>query len=199
VRRRLRQDIGRTILVIEDHPYLWAALSARIDRATAYVRSSTPAQLHAVWGGCSPWPWLVVGATRGLPEGLPELLDRHPIPVFWSGPAPAGLPGQPAVFEDWQALVDALERLREVSLNGVRLLRNRGLLTPAGEVATGLPEVEGLLAAPTGGLRARLDLARVRQQLEAKGLPLDVEAVDGYVRLVPRGTTAPISDLRGPP
>jgi hypothetical protein len=186
MRRRLRQDIGRTILVIEDQPYLWAALAARIDRATAYVRSSTPSQLHAVWGGCSPWPWLVVGATPALPEGLPELLDRRPIPVFWSAPPPAGLPGQPAVFEDWRALVEALERLGEVSLNGVRLLRNRGLLTPQGEVATGLPEVEGLLAAPNGGLQARVDLARVRHQLEAKRLPLDVVAADGYVRLVPR-------------
>jgi hypothetical protein len=186
MRRRLRQDIGRTILVIEDQPYLWAMLAARVDRATAYARSSTPAQLHTVWGGCSPWPWLVVGATRALPEGLPGLLGRRPIPVFWSGPAPAGLPGQPAVLEDWQARVETLERLRDVSLNGVRLLRNRGLLTPQGEVATGLPEVEGLLAAPNGGLRARLDLARVRHQLEAKGLPLDVESADGYVRLVPR-------------
>jgi hypothetical protein len=180
----VRQDIGRTILVIEEQPYLWAALAARIDRGTAYVRSSTQAQLATVWAGCSPWPWLVVGAARTLPEGLSGLLGRHPIPVYWSGPAPAGLPGRPQAFEDWQQLIAALEGLRELSLNGVRLLRNRGLVTPDGAFATDVPEIEGLLAAPTGGLVAGFDLARVRRQLEVNRLPLDIQSEDGYVRLV---------------
>jgi hypothetical protein len=179
----MRQDIGRTILVIEEQPYLWAALSARIDRGTAYVRSSTPAQLRGVWVGCSPWPWLVVGATRALPEALPDLLGLLPIPVYWSGPAPAGLPGRPTAFADWQALVAALENLRDLSLNGVRLLRNRGLVTPEGEFATDVPEIEGLLAAP-GGLVAGLDIERLRRQLEIHRLPLDVESEDGCMRLV---------------
>jgi hypothetical protein len=182
----VRQDIGRTILVIEEQPYLWAALAARIDRGTAYVRSSTPAQLRTIWAGCTPWPWLVVGATRTIPEGLPDLLGDRPIPVYWSGPAPDGLPGRPEAFGDWQLLVAALERLRELSVNGVRLLRNRGLVTPAGEFATHVPEIEGLLAAPNGGLVTVLDVDRVRRQLEINRLPLDIESEDGYVRLVAR-------------
>lgn len=184
--RRLRQDIGRTILVVDERPYLWAALSARIDRATGYVRSATPSQLGAVWGGCRPWPWLVVGATPRLPEGLSGLLDGHPIPVYWCGPLPAGIPGRPAVFDDWQALVDALEGLGEVSFNGVRLLRNRGLVGPEGEAVTGLPEIEGLLAAPGRCLAAAVEVARIRRRLDEHRLPVDLEAADGYVRLIPR-------------
>jgi len=182
-----RRDVGRTILVIEEEPYyLWAALSARVDRGTAYVRSSTPDQLRAVWTGCRPWPWLVVGATRSLPEGLPQLLGGHPIPVYWHGPAPAGLPGRPRSFGDWQQLVSALEGLRDLSVNGVRLLRNRGLVAPDGGFATGVPEIEGLLAAPEDGLAAVLDVDRVRRQLEINHLPLDVASEDGWVRLVAR-------------
>ena len=184
--RRPRQDVGRTILVIEEQPYLWAALAARIDRGTAYVRSSTPTELRGVWAGCSPWPWLVVGATPSLPPGLSELLGDRPIPVYWCGAAPAGLPGRPLLFEDWQPLVDALAGLRELSVNGVRLLRNRGLVTPGGEFATGLPEVEGLLAAPNRGLVAGVDVDRIRRQLEIHRVPLDVRSEDGWVRLVPR-------------
>jgi hypothetical protein len=182
----MRRDIGRTILVIEEQPYLWAALAARIDRGTAYVRSATPTQLPAVWAGCSPWPWLVVGGMPSLPEALPELLGDLPIPVYWFGPAPAGLPGRPAVFADWQALADALQALGSLSVNGVRLLRNRGLVTPAGDLATDVPEIEGLLAAPSGGLVAGLDVERVRRQLEIHRLPLDVESEDGCMRLVAR-------------
>ncbi|MBO0681726.1 MAG: hypothetical protein J2P45_01110 [Candidatus Dormibacteraeota bacterium] len=183
---RVRQDVGRTILVIDDRPYLWAALSARIDRGTGYVRSATPSQLSSVWGGCRPWPWLVVGATERLPEGLSGLLDGNPIPVYWCGPVPAGIPGRPAVFDDWQGLVDALGRLCEVSFNGVRLLRNRGLMGPEGEAVTGLPEVEGLLAAPDLRLAATVEVARIRRELQDHRLPVDLEAGDGYVGLVPR-------------
>jgi len=184
--RRLRQDVGRTILVVEEQPYLWAALAARIDRGTAYVRSSTPTELRSVWAGCRPWPWLVVGATSTLPPALPELLGERPIPVYWCGVAPDGLPGRPQIFEDWQALVAALARLRELSVNGVRLLRNRGLVTPGGGLVTGLPEVEGLLAAPDRALVAGLDVARIRRQLEINRIPLDVRREDGWVRLIPR-------------
>jgi hypothetical protein len=46
--------------------------------------------------------------------------------------------------------------------------------------------VEGLLAAPNGGLPATLDVDRLRRQLRASRLPLDVEAEVGYVRLVAR-------------
>ena len=180
----MRQDIGRTILVIEEQPYLWAALAARIGRGTAYVRSSTEAELRTVWAGCTPWPWLVVGATPTLPQGLSDLLAGHPIPVYWSGPAPPGLPGRPQAFEDWQQLVQVLEGLRDLSINGVRLLRNRGLLTPDGAFATDVPEIEGLLAAPNGGLVAGFDLDRVRRQLEINHLPLGIQSEDGYVRLV---------------
>ena len=181
-----RQDIGRTILVIDDRPYLWAALSARIDRGTGYVRSATPSQLRTVWDSCRPWPWLVVGATQRLPDGLADLLDGNPIPVYWCGRLPAGIPGRPAVFDDWQGLVDALGRLCEVSFNGVRLLRNRGLTGPEGEAVTGLPEVEGLLAAPELRLAASVEVDRVRRELEDRRLPVDLEAADGSVRLIPR-------------
>jgi hypothetical protein len=175
-----RESIGRTIVVLEDQPYLWAALRQRVEPGIAYVRSAAPAEVVRVWRGCRPWPWLVVGTTPELPPGVGELLDAHPIPVHWVGEAPADLPGRPVVHRDWTELVRALEELRALSeqgLNGVRLLRNRGLLAPDGRIVLDVAHVESLLAAPAG---LRLPAAGAAErtavvlegELGASGLPL---------------------------
>ena len=59
-------------------------------------------------------------------------------------------------------------------------------MAPDGGFATGVPEIEGLLAAPEDGLAAVLDVDRVGRQLEINHLPLDVASEDGWVRLVAR-------------
>jgi hypothetical protein len=170
-----RASIGRTILVIEDQPYLWAALRQRVDPGMAYVRSAAPREVARVWRSCRPWPWLVVGAASSLPPGVVELIAAHPIPVHWVGDPPPGLPGPPALHRDWTELVAALEQLRalaEAGVNGVRLLRNRGLRAPDGRIVLDVVNVEGLLAAPAGLVVPPERAAELEGEIGASGLPL---------------------------
>ena len=178
-----RAGLGRSVLVVEAEPYLWAVLRDRLSPATAYVRSAAPHEMHRVWAACHPWPWVLVGATRTLPPDLAALLRARPVPVHWLGAPPVGLPGVATVHETWLDLAGAIERLDGLSLNGVRLLRNRGLLAPDGRVVLDVPELESLLAAPDG---LPLDPGAVRAELAASRLPLDVEQEAERLRLVAR-------------
>ena len=112
---------------------------------------------------------------------LSPMSDR---PANGSGNAEPALVDLDVATRRLMVALEALESLGGLSMNGVRLLRNRGLVTPDGAFATDVAEIEGLLAAPTGGLVAGFDLARVRRQLEVHRLPLDIRSEDGYVRLV---------------
>jgi hypothetical protein len=186
-----RESIGRTILVIEEQPYLWAALRQRVDPALAYVRSATPGELSAVWRSCRPWPWLLVGAVPALPPGLGELIGAHPIPVHWVGEPPAGLPGRATAHRDWMELVGALEELRSLAehgLNGVRLLRNRGLQAPDGRIVLEVSNVEGLMASPAGLVLppngpAELTASALADEIGANRLPLRLERQGDLLRL----------------
>jgi hypothetical protein len=181
-----RESIGRTILVIEDQPYLWAALRQRVEPGTAYVRDAAPDEVARVWRSCQPWPWLVVGATTALPAGVAELIGAHPIPVHWVGDAPPGLPGRPFLHRDWTELVAALDQLRELAdagVNGVRLLRNRGLRAPDGRIVLGAVNVEGLLAAPAGLVLSAAGAAELEDEIGACGLPLRLQRRGDLVRL----------------
>ncbi len=186
-----RESIGRTILVIEEQPYLWAALRQRVDPGIAYVRSAAPGEVSRVWRTCRPWPWLLVGATPDPLPGLGELIGSHPIPVHWVGRPPAGLPGIPAVHADWTALVGALERLRtlaEPGVNGVRLLRNRGLQAPDGRIVLDVFNLEGLLAFPAGlalppNGTAERAVSALETEIAANRLPLRLERTGSLLRL----------------
>ncbi|HZV53190.1 MAG TPA: hypothetical protein VFD49_25930 [Candidatus Dormibacteraeota bacterium] len=189
--RQRRESIGRTIVVLDDQPYLWAALRQRLDPALAYVRSATAGELTDVWRSCRPWPWILVGASPVAPTDLPDLLDGLPIVVHWVGRPPAGLPATPSVHPDWTTLVVGLERLRELAhrgRNGVRLLRNRGLQTPDGRIVLGVAHLEGLMAAPDGlalrddGAADRL-AARLRSEIDDNRLPLRLERDGRLLRL----------------
>lgn len=185
-----RESIGRTILVIEEQPYLWAMLRQRIDPGLAYVRSAAPHEVTGVWRSCQPWPWLVVGATPDLPPGVAELIGSHPIPVHWVGEVPAGIPGQPCVYRDWMELVGALDNLRELAeqgRNGVRLLRNRGLRAPDGRIVLEAVNLEGLLAAPAGLLlpaNAGSIAAALEGELCASRLPLRLQRTGELLSLI---------------
>src|SRR5205807_6951735 len=65
----IRRVRGRAIVVLEERPYLWAALRERVPPATAYVLGAGPAEIGAVWDRCEPWPWLLAGTTAALPDG----------------------------------------------------------------------------------------------------------------------------------
>lgn len=183
--------MGRTILVVEEHPYLWAVLQGRIQPGTAYVRSATPEELPATWQSCRPWPWLVVGAMRTVPDGLVKLVGARPIAVHWLGEPPAALASRAIGHPSWMALAAELERLNDLAeqgLHGVRLMRNRGLMSPDGQVILDVAEVEGLLAAPDGlPVPADSDgdrvLSALRDEIDAHRLPLRLERDGDLVRL----------------
>ena len=186
-----REHLGRTIVVLDDQPYLWAALRQRLDPAVAYVRSATAAELAEVWRACRPWPWVLVGTSPAAPAGLPDLLDGLPVVVHWVGRPPADLPAAPAVHPDWTALAAGLERLQELvrrGRNGVRLLRNRGLQAPDGRIVLDVAHLEGLMAAPEGlalrddGAADRL-AARLRSEIDHNRLPLRLERRGRLLRL----------------
>lgn len=176
-----RESRGRTILVIDEQPYLWAVLRQRVEPRTAYVRAAAPDQLAAVWRRCLPWPWLVVGAIPSLPPDLAELMADRPIPIHWLGDPPAGLPGRATTHADWTELAAALERLNDLCDHGpagVRLLRNRGLEAPGGRLVLHAAHVEALLAAgqglavpPGAGDRAA---AAAQAEIDEAGLPLRI-------------------------
>lgn len=171
-------------MVVEEQPYLWAALRQRVDPALAYVRGAGPGEVDAVWRACRPWPWLVVGATAHLPAGLPGLIGGLPIPVHWVGTPPPGLPGRPVVHGDWTELVAALDGLRsllQTGVAGVRLLRNRGVQAPDGRIVLDVERVEGLLAAPRGLVLPPDDA--LDREIEAGRLPLRLERTGDVLRL----------------
>jgi hypothetical protein len=177
---RARAGVGRAILVVEAEPYLWAALQDRLCRATAYVRSAAPDEVRAVWETCRPWPWIVVGTLPDLPQDLAALLSARPVPVHWLGPPPAGLPRAATAHQTWLELLTHLVRLDDLTLSGVRLLRNRGLVAPDGRVVLDVPELEGLLAAPDG---LPVDPRAVDAELAAARLPFLIDQRAGNVRL----------------
>jgi hypothetical protein len=187
------QDVrGRTILVLEEQPYLWAALRQHVDPTLAYVRSASSGDLARVWRTCQPWPWLLAGTGGEQPAGLLELIGSHPIPIHWVGTPPAGLLGLSIAHRDWTGLVGALDEiglLAEHGFNGVTLMRNRGLLAPDGRIVLHVSHVEGLLAAPAGlvlptGKSAERAAAAATDEITAGGLPLVVERDGDRLRLV---------------
>ena len=164
----IRRVRGRAIVVLEERPYLGAG----------------PAEIGAVWDRCEPWPWLLAGTTAALPDGLAERLAARPVPVDWLGAPPPGLPPHAVAHESWLALAERLAGLAGRAVGGVRLARNRGLRAPDGRTVLDAPGLEGLMAAPDGGL-AGLDEAAVAAELAAARLPLALSRDGGRLRLVP--------------
>src|SRR5437764_1217222 len=82
----VRRDISRTLVVIAEQPQLWGAIRDRLDPSLALVRNARPGQLADVWSRADPWPWLVVGAAREVPEPLGALVAGRPVPVLEDEP-----------------------------------------------------------------------------------------------------------------
>jgi hypothetical protein len=83
------------------------------------------------------------------------------------------------------AELEGLAALAERGLNGVRLLRNRGLRAPDGRIVLNVAYVEGLLAAPAGlALPANGAAAALEGEIATHGLPLRLERTGEVLRLV---------------
>ncbi len=178
----VRRDISRTLVVVAEQPQLWAAVRDRLDPALALVRNSRPAQLDEVWARADPWPWLVVGAAREVPQGLLDLVAGLPVPVLWLRRPEGTLPRCAAVHPSWNRLAGELDALSTVPVFGLRFAPRRGVRTNRGRVVQA-PELEGLMAAHPRGLPGFSGVQRAQRAIERHGLPCCVSVEDDIVRL----------------
>jgi hypothetical protein len=179
----VRRDISRTLVVIAEQPQLWGAIRDRLDPAVALVRNARPTQLAEVWDRADPWPWLVVGAAREVPETLCELVSGRPIPVLWLRQPEGMLPAGSVVHPSWNRLAGELDALSTAPVFGLRFAPRRGVRSDGGPVVQA-PELEGLMAAHPRGLPAFAGVQRVQRALERHRLPCRLEQSGDIVRLI---------------
>lgn len=177
--------------MIAEQPQLWAAIRDRLDPSLALVRNARPSQLAEVWARADPWPWLVVGAAREVPEELDELVADRPIPVLWLRQPHGALPASSVVHPSWNRLAGELDALSSTPVFGLRFAPRRGVRTD-GRPVVQAPELEGLMAAHPRGLPAFSGLTRVQRAIERHCLPCSVRRAGGTVRLeAPAAQAAP--------
>jgi hypothetical protein len=187
----VRRDISRTLVVIAEQPQLWAAIRDRLDPSLALVRNARPSQLADVWARADPWPWLVVGAAREVPDDLTELVADRPIPVLWLREPEGALPPCSFVHPSWNRLAGELDALSSTPVFGLRFAPRRGVRSD-GRPVVQAPELEGLMAAHPRGLPAFSGLTRVLRTIERHCLPCSVRRAGETVRLdAPAIGTAP--------
>jgi hypothetical protein len=177
----VRRDISRTLVVVAEQPQLWAAIRDRLDPTLALVRNARPAQLLEVWSRADPWPWLVVGAAREVPEPLGELVAGHPIPVLWLREPAGTLPAGGVVHPSWNRLAGELDALSSEPVFGLRFSPRRGVQANGGCVQA--PELEGLMAAHPRGLPVFSGIQRVQRTIDRHRLPCRVQVAGDTVRL----------------
>jgi hypothetical protein len=168
--------------VVAEQPQLWAAIRDRLDPSLALVRNARPAQLEDVWSRADPWPWLVVGAAREVPEQLARLLADRPIPVLWLRPPAGVLPPGCAVHPSWNRLAGELDALSLAPVFGLRFAPRRGVRAATGPVVQA-PELEGLMAAHPRGLPPFTGVHRVQRTIDRHALPCQLDVDGELVRL----------------
>jgi hypothetical protein len=169
-------------VVVAEQPQFWAAIRDRLDPALALVRNARPAHLREVWSRADPWPWLVVGAAREVPEPLGELLADRPIPVLWLREPEGDLPPSAVVHPSWNRLAGELDALSTTPVFGMRFAPRRGVRANGGPVIQA-PELEGLMAAHPRGLPPFGGVQRVQRTIDRHALPCRVDMTAANVRL----------------
>ena len=168
--------------MVAEQPQLWAAIRDRLDPALALVRNARPTQLEEVWSRADPWPWLVVGAAREVPETLGALIADRPIPVLWLREPEGALPASAVVHPSWNRLAGELDALSTMPVFGLSFAPRRGVRANGGAVVQA-PELEGLMAAHPRGLPPFGGVQRVQRTIERHGLPCLVQVTEDVVRL----------------
>jgi hypothetical protein len=191
----VRRDISRTLVVVAEQPQLWAAIRDRLDPSLALVRNARPTQLEEVWPRADPWPWLVVGAAREVPEALSTLVADRPIPVLWLRRPEGALPPCAVVHPSWNRLAGELDALSTTPVLGMSFAPRRGIRANGGPVVQA-PELEGLMAAHPRGLPPFGGVQRLQRAIERHALPCLVQVTDEVVRL--RAPAEPRRERRGP-
>ncbi len=182
----MRREVVRTLLVVAERPYLWAAVRELVGPELARVRQTRPTDLAAAWHQADPWPWLVVGGAAHVPADLTELVQELPVPVWWLGEPQGELPPGTLQFSAWAQLETRLRALSGPVL-GLQFAPLRGLKTPAGYLTRGTADLEGLMAAYPRALPRFRTLRRARQTVQRAGAGCAVSVAQGDVRLAPVG------------
>lgn len=180
----MRRDVVRTLLVVAEQPYLWAAVRDLVPPELALVRHARPADLASAWQQADPWPWLVVGGAGEVPIDLKELAKELPVPVWWLAEPRGELPPGSVVVSGWSGLEARLQELSQPVL-GLEYAPLRGLRTPAGYLMRGTADVEGLMAAYPRALPRFRTLRRARQAMQRAGAACGLSVIGGVVRLEP--------------
>jgi hypothetical protein len=176
-------------VVIAEQPQLWAAIRDRLDPALALVRNARPGQLEEVWSRADPWPWLVVGAAREVPEQLGPLVAGRPIPILWLRRPDGALPAGAVVHPSWNRLAGELDALSSTPVFGLTFAPRRGVRA-AGVPVIQAPELEGLMAAHPRGLPAFEGVPRLLRIIDRHALPCRARADGERVSLVAGAATA---------
>ncbi len=182
----MRREVIRTVLVLAERPYLWAAVRELISPELALVRHARPTDLASAWQQADPWPWLVVGGAEQVPTDLAELVRELPVPVWWLGAPQGELPLGSLQFPAWPQLEARLRALRGTVL-GLQFAPLRGLKTPAGYLMRGTADLEGLMAAYPRALPRFRTLRRARHAVLRAGAGCALSVAQGEVRLAPYG------------
>jgi hypothetical protein len=178
----VRRDISRTLVVVAEQPQFWAAIRDRLDPSLALVRNARPALLDEVWSRADPWPWLVVGAARAVPDRLGELLAGLPIPVHWLREPEGALPASAVVHPSWNRLAGELDAIGTTPVYGMRFAPRRGVHAGAGAVIQA-PELEGLMAAHPRGLPRFGSVQRLQRTIDRHALPCRLSVESEVVKL----------------
>lgn len=176
-------------MVVAEQPQFWAAIRDRLDPALALVRNARPGQLEEVWSRADPYPWLVVGAAREVPEQLGHLIADRPIPVLWLRDPQGELPASAVVHPSWNRLAGELDALSTAPVLGMAFAPRRGVRANGGPIVQA-PELEGLMAAHPRALPAFDGLQRLQRLVDRHALPCHVQLEGGTVRLRGRQAAA---------
>jgi hypothetical protein len=162
----------RCVLVIGEDAELATALRDRLDRAYVTVLDARPGEELDAIRGCSPWPWLVVGAGAGPGAAVFAELARSPILVVWRVPAPLGLPAHAVTATSFSSLVGAVQAALHATVAGMRLAIGGGVEMPGGAHVANAA-LEALVSSHPRPLAVRRQLAQsAARALELHGVGL---------------------------
>ena len=139
-------DTMRTLLAISDNGEIAVSIRDMVDRSYLVVRDVRPDEAEEGFHASLPWPWMVVGTTPTIPEGLLRLCNHNPVLIAWYGAAlPSGLPAHAVLLSSFRDLISYVNDRLESVLAGMHLAIGLGVELPDGQLARSA-ELQALLS-----------------------------------------------------
>lgn len=129
-------DTMRTILALSDDGEIAVAVRDLVDRSMVLVRDVRTDECLEGYRAALPWPWILIGTTPTLPEGLLPLLRRHPVLIGWyRAPLPEGLPAHAVSLPTFRSVMSFVESRLAAEVAGMKLAIGLGVELPDGQLA----------------------------------------------------------------